>query len=103
MIDIVSVGVELGVLDSQAPKATNILSVQIGALEFAPLLGIDLKYFLGEEFRVQNDSFKAYLIEVLANNSINVTSVLEVVENLFERFTFNIKPPESQSGSLIAR
>ncbi len=103
MIDIVSVGVELGVLDSQTPKAANILSVQLGTLEYAPTIGIDLKYFLDENFKVQNDSFKAYLIEVLANQSINVTSVLDVLESLMARYTFNIKPPESQNGSLIAR
>lgn len=103
MIDIVSAGVELGVLDSQTPKAGNVLSVQIGALEYAPNLGIDVKYFLDENFKVQNDSFKAYLIEVLANNSINITSVLDVLENLFANYIFNIKPPESTGGSLIAR
>lgn len=102
MIDIVSVGVEIGVLDTQTPKAANVLSVQLGALEYARLLGVDVKYFLSEEFKVQNESFKAYLIEVLANNGVSVTSVLDVLELLFARYTFNIKPPES-TGSLIAR
>lgn len=105
MKDIVSIqnGLDLGVLDSQAPKATNILSVQLGALEYAPTLGIDLKYFLSEDFKVQNDSFKAYLVEVLANHSINVTSILETLQSLFARYTINIKPPESSNGQLISR
>ena len=104
MIDIVSTttGLDLGVADSQAPKASNIFSVQVGSLLYAPDLGIDLKYFLSEEFRFQNESFKAYLIEVLANNSINVASLIDTVENLSSRYTFNLTPAESED-SLVAR
>jgi len=102
MKDIVSVGAELGILDSQTPKAANVLSVELGSLEYAPLLGIDIKYFLSDQFKVQNDSFKAYLVEVLANNSINVVSVIDILESLFARYTFNIKPSED-NGSLMAR
>jgi hypothetical protein len=102
MMDIVSVSSDIGLYDTQTTKAANILSVQLGELEFAPTLGIDLKYFLSDSFKIQNESFKAYLIEVLANNSINVASVLETVESLLTRYVFNIKAPET-SGALIAR
>lgn len=47
MIDIVgftSKGMQL--FDTQTEKAANILSVQLGALEYAKDLGIDLRYFL---------------------------------------------------------
>lgn len=104
MIDIVSSenGLDLGVLDTQTMKAANILSVQLASLEYAPDLGIDLKYFLSEDFSFQNESFKAYLIEVLANNSINVASVLETIQSLFVTYQFNLSP-EDQSTGLIAR
>jgi hypothetical protein len=101
MIDIVSVGNDIGVFDTQTTRAANILSVQLGALTYAPDLGIDLAYFLDPNFRFQNESFKAYLVQVLANHSINVTSVLETVENLFAQYTFNLTPAESDS-SLVA-
>ena len=92
---------DLGILDNDAPRASNILSVQINTLYYAPDLGIDLKYFLSEDFRFQTDSFKAYLIEKLSNYSINVASIDEVVENLHRQFNFNLTPSESD-GTLIS-
>lgn len=102
MTDIVSVTTDIGLFDSQVPKATNILSVQLGALEYAQTLGIDLKYFLSEDVRFQNASFKAYLVEVLANNGINVAGVLEAIENLFTQYTFELQPSD-KDGGLVAR
>ena len=102
MIDIVSVGTDIGLFDTQTTRAANILSVQQGSLEYASDLGIDLKYFLSEEFRFQNDSFKAYLVQRLANYGINVASVTDTVENLFRQYTFNI-PPAEVEGGMVAR
>ncbi len=102
MIDIISVGTDIGTYDTQTYKAGNILSVQLGNLEYQQDFGIDLKYFLDENFRFQNESFKAYLVEVLANNRINVSSVVDVLEKLFATYTFNIVPEETQTA-LIAR
>lgn len=104
MIDIITSdqGSDLGLFNTQNPKAANVLSVQIGSLEYQPDFGIDLKYFLSEDFRFQNESFKAYLVEVLANNNINVTSILDEVYALYQNYTFNIGA-EEQTGSLIAR
>lgn len=103
MIDII--GIKNGDIDlfsTDTGRAANILSVQLGSLEYAPELGIDLNYFLAEEFRVQNESFKAYLVEVLARNGINVVSIVETVESLAERYNFNLAPVENSTG-LIAR
>jgi hypothetical protein len=104
MIDIISAhnGQDLGVLDTQAPKAGNILSIQLGSLEYAKDLGIDLAYFLSDDFRFQNESFNSYLIEVLANRGVNVSSIIEVVENLSKNMTINVVPDET-STALIAR
>jgi hypothetical protein len=102
MIDIIGVGTDLELFDTQTEKGKNILSVQLGALEYAPDFGIDLKYFLSEDFKFQNESFKSYLVQVLANNGINVATVLDTVQNLAHEYEFKLTPPES-SGSLIAR
>ncbi len=102
MTDIVAVGTDLQVFNTQTSRAANILSIQIGSLEYEQDLGIDLKYFLSEDFRFQNESFKAYLVQVLANRGINVASVIETVDKLFETLTFNITA-EEQTGSLVAR
>jgi hypothetical protein len=102
MIDIVNVDGDIGLFDTQTAKAANILSIQTGSLAYAPDLGIDLRYFIDEDFRFENESFKAYLVQVLAENSINVASVLDTVEALFTKFTFNLTPSETE-GTLIAR
>jgi hypothetical protein len=102
MTDIVSTGDDIGLFDTQTTRAANILSVQVGALEYAQDLGIDLRYFLSENFRFQNESFKSYLIQVLANRGVNVASVGETVETLFRRLDFNLSQDESGDG-LVAR
>lgn len=104
MIDIISTtnGLDIGVYDTNTTKAANVLSVQLGALEYAPDLGIDLNYFLSEDFRFQNESFKSYCVNILAQNGINVTEVLDETQSLFSDFIFNISPQETTTG-LIAR
>ena len=103
MIDLVTpdqTGLDLGLYDSQVQRAGNILSVQIGSLEYADSLGIDLKFFLTDQFKVQNDSFRAYLIEVLAAQGINVSTVAETLDNLFSTYTFNLTPDQTGSGMI---
>lgn len=103
MIDIIGVtGGDIGLYNTQTSKAANILSVQLGALEYAQDLGIDLRYFLSENFRFQNDSFKAYLVQTLAARGVNVATVNDIVDDLFRTYTFNITPEETSSG-LVAR
>lgn len=101
MIDITSIDTDLNIFDSQVAKATNVLSIQIGRLEYLPEFGIDLEFFLEEDFRFQNESFKSYLIERLANNSINVSSLTETLENLFSEYNFELAAGET-GGGLVA-
>lgn len=100
MIDIVGIGSGAGgdirLYNTQTAKAANVLNVQLGSLEYAPDLGIDLKYFLSEDFQFQNESFKAHLIERLSANAVNVTGVSELLENLFSEYTFNIGNEQNQ-------
>lgn len=104
MIDITDAqqGQDMEVFPTETPRAANILAVQIGSLEYAQLMGIDLNYFLQPDFKFQNESFKTYLVETLANWGINVLSV--VVKNLplASNFVFNLNAEETNSG-MIAR
>lgn len=103
MIDMGSVnGNDVGILNTQIYRAANILDVQLGSLEYAQDFGADKKFFLSDEFEFQNDSFRSYLIQVLASYSINVSSVVEVIDNLSSQLQFNLTPPESD-GALISR
>lgn len=103
MIDIVSANENgLGVFDTQVGKAGNLLAVQLGYLEYLPDFGIDLEYFLSEDFRFQNESFKAYLVERLATNGINISQVLEILETFSAKYTFELAAEENDTA-LMAR
>jgi len=98
MIDVSEIGTDLGVFDSSVPKAANVLSVQLGNLDYAPDFGVDLRYFLNENFQFQNESFQAYLIKRLAESSIDVASVVTTFEALFHQYTFNLAANKSTDG-----
>lgn len=102
MMDITSIDDDINLFDTQTSRAANILSVQLGALEYQSDMGIDLLYFLDDDFSFQNESFKAYLIQILANYGINVADVNETIESLYSQYTFELTPAETGT-SLIAR
>ncbi len=101
MKDITSISSDLQVLDAEVAKAANVLQVQIGELEYAPEFGIDLDFFIDEDFQFQNESFKAYLIQRLSESHINVNQVLEAIETFYLQLTFSVGDAESRSGGFI--
>lgn len=103
MLDIVRIedGFDLGVADSIAPKAGNLISTQVDTLEYAPAFGVDLKFFLDPDFQFQNESFKAYLVDRLTQNQINVSQVVEVVESLERKYTFKVGDANQKAEGLI--
>lgn len=104
MIDIVvneTTG-ELDTFDTQVNRAANILGVQLGSLEYAQDLGIDLEYFLSPEFKFEDASFQSYIVQVLASSGINVATIMATVQNLYQDLQINLTP-EQQSTGLIAR
>jgi hypothetical protein len=102
MMDIITSdeGKDLGLYNTQTTKAKNIVSVQLYSLEYALNLGVDLKYFLTEGVEFQNESFKSYLVQTLANNGINVQSVNEVMGALSSVLEFNLSPEKNDSGMI---
>lgn len=98
MIDIIDITDDIKTYDTSVTRAENVLSVQLGSLDYAPDFGVDLRYFLSEEFEFQNDSFKAYLLQRLAEHSIDVFRVTETVENLFTQFGFGISAKKTSTG-----
>jgi hypothetical protein len=98
MNDISSIGTDIGIYDSNVGKAENVLSIQLGKLHYAPDFGIDLRYFLSEEFEFTNDSFRAYLLQRLTEHLIDVVSVTESVENLFTSLGIGVSAKEDNSG-----
>lgn len=103
MLDITRIedGLDLGFGDTATVKAANVLSVQLGALEYAPTFGADFRFFLQSDFQFQNESFKAYLIERLTQHQINVGSVTEVLESLVARYVFKVGDAQQKSEGFI--
>lgn len=103
MKDITGVGPhDLNVANSQVPRAGNALMVQIGSLEYLPDWGIDLAYFLDENVKFQNAAFLTYLVQRLAELSINVAAAAETLNRLFATLDIQISPEET-STALVAR
>lgn len=98
MNDIGAIDDDIRIFDTQVKKAENVCSVQLGSLYYADTFGVDLAYFLSEEFEFQNEAFKAYLIQRLAESSIDVTSVIETIEALYSSLVFNIPARPENSG-----
>ncbi len=103
MKDIVELneGEDIKLYDSIVAKAGNVLSIQLGALEYAPEFGVDLKFFLNDEFQFQNSSFTSYLVQRLTESQVNVAKVLNVVETLLTQYTYHVGEIKQSNGGLI--
>lgn len=92
----------MSLYDTQTERAANILNLQLGALEYWPEGGIDLRYFLTEPIEFQDASFRAYLIQKLAEWGINVASLAADLDALFANYLFRLSPQQN-STALVAR
>ena len=92
-------GEDLGLADTEAVKASNVLSVQLGTLEYAPDFGVDLSFFLDENFNFQKESFKAYLVQRLTEHQINVSRILETVQAFVSSFVFYVGDASNAIGA----
>ncbi len=102
MIDITSVtDGDLKLIDTQVAKGANVLQIQLGNLEYAPEFGVDLDFFLDPNFQFQNETFKAYLIQRLAEHHVNVSQCLEVLDRFVLNYTFTLGEPDTSGGSFI--
>jgi hypothetical protein len=101
MIDIVNITDDLVLFDAQTSKGANVLSVQLGALEYAPTFGIDLEFFLDPNYQFQNESFKSYLIQRLAEHHVNVNQVLESLSQFLLEYEFVVGDADKSTGGFI--
>lgn len=103
MRDIIEVndGEDLLIIDSIVAKAANVLSIQIGDLEYADPFGVDLKYFLQKDLQFQNTTLKAHMVQKLIENQVNVAQVLELIETLYMKYTFYVGEVKTQNEGLI--
>lgn len=88
------------VTETVVHKAVNVLRVQEGSLIYEPDFGIDLDMFFSPEVNIQTESFKAYAVEKLTENGINVIDVEEVDRVLDAAFNFTVT--EQQTEGLLS-
>lgn len=93
-------GKDLGLQQTEAPRAGNVLATQLDSLEFPNNFGIDLRFFLESDFQIQMQSFKSYCVQRLLEHRINVVNVISTLSDLFETSEFKIGSSEND-GSLI--
>lgn len=104
MIDLVTfqTGFDLGIADTITPKAGNLLGTQLGSLDYAPLFGVDLHYYLTTNFKIQMETFKAYLIGQMIQNQINVNDVEETLTTFTDVLSWDVGDvSEAQPRGLI--
>lgn len=95
MIDIINFNADTNdflAVDTLTEKAKNLFETQIGSLEYLKEFGIDLKFFLDENILFQNDAFKSYLLQRLAENSIDVANTIDISEKFIDKIVFNLSP-----------
>jgi hypothetical protein len=102
-LDIVSIPDERDMVlaVSDVPKAANVLSVQLGSLEYAKDFGVDFRFFLDDGLQFQNESFRSYLVERLTRHQINVVDVASEIDRLFENITLSVGDSASDAKGLI--
>lgn len=90
MIDIFKAlnGKDLDIREAESPRAANVISTQLGSLEYAPDFGSDMRYFLQANFQFQLESYKSYVIQRLTYHKINVLAVTELQRMLDGVVTF---------------
>jgi hypothetical protein len=102
MIDLISITDEdMFFYNTDVKRAENLLKTQLGYLIYAPDFGVDLRYFISEQFQFQNESFRSYLIRRMSETQIDVATVVTVVNNLFEQYTFNLADPRQSDSALV--
>ncbi len=90
MIDIAVKNNKVIASDTVIYKAINLLSTQIGSLAYAPEFGIDYDLFFLSDYKIQIETFKAYAISKLVENSINPIEVLTEENSLETLLNFKI-------------
>jgi hypothetical protein len=91
---------DFSILNTDIKKAENVLTTQLGYLKFASDFGTDLAYFLSEDFVFQNDAFRSYLLQRLAQSGVDVSTVTNTFDNFISTYIINLSS-KSESGQLI--
>lgn len=99
MIDIKIENGNAKMIETVVFKASNLLKIQEGDLEYHKNFGIDLKRFFDPDIQIQNETFEAYSLQKMAQNGINPVA-LAIEKKTFEQI-FNYSVIAAEKGGLI--
>lgn len=77
-------------------KAENILNIQIGRLYYAENLGIDLARFIDSDVNIQPMTFRAYTIQELTRQGIQLEQVETVFRDFLTAINYTATEPDRQ-------
>lgn len=77
-------------------KAENILNIQIGRLYYAENLGIDLARFIDSDVNIQPMTFRAYTIQELTRQGIQLEQVETVFRDFLTAINYTAIEPDRQ-------
>ena len=107
MIDIIGYDAgfnDVTVADTDIYRATNILKTQLGSLNISKALrkfGVDIDFFIQDGLLFQNESFRSYLVQRLAQSQVNVSSVISTFNDFKDELLFTLTNSTAQSRVIV--
>lgn len=89
---------DLVFVSSEVPRAANLIDIQTGQLVYAPDWGVDKAYFLNPDYRIQAESFEAYLLQRIAFWGMNVINFMAVQGKFMRDMVFQFAEPSDKSN-----
>ncbi len=77
-------------------KAANCITTQLESLYYAQKFGVDLKRFLDPDVEIQTETFKAYTVQQLTDNGVNVIDLKESRTTFEALFDYVVQQQENQ-------
>ena len=84
----------------QLPRAENLITVQTGDIDYAPTWGVDLAYFLNPDYKIQAESFEAYLLQRIGFWGMNVLELIAKQGKFVRNMLFNFAE-QSNNNSML--
>lgn len=91
----------LQVANTDVFKAENILSIQIGTLYYAQTLGIDLARFIDSDVAIQPETFRAYTIQELTRQGVQLETVETATDNFIATITYTATEPDTEGAQNV--
>lgn len=89
---------DLDFLVSELPRAENLITTQLGDLQYQPDWGVDLAYFLDPDYTIQAEAFEAYLLQRIGFWGMNVLNFIAKQQKFIREMIFNFGEPKENNS-----